>query len=75
MVSVSFLYDNMCRNNNKWCGLFLSTTVQTIDTYMTAFYINVYVLMFNLYITALVWFDGCVRAATLIADRLRIDYG
>ena len=41
---------------------------------MTAVCINVYMIMFNVYITALVCFHGCVRAATLTADRLWIDY-
>ena len=38
---------------------------------MTAVRINVYMVMFNVYITALD-FDGCARAATLITDGLRI---
>ena len=49
--------------------------MHTVDTYMAAVCINVYMIMFNVYITALVCFDGCVRAATLIADRLRIHHG
>ena len=33
---------------------------------------NVYMIMFNACIMALACFDGYVRAATLIADKLRI---
>ena len=39
---------------------------------MTAACTNVYMIMFNVYITALACFDGFVRAATLVAERLRI---
>ena len=35
---------------------------------MTAVSINVYMIMFNVYITALAYFDGYERAATLIND-------
>ena len=50
---------------------------------MTAICTNVHMIMFNVYITALVCFDGYARAATLIidivltliADRLRTNYG
>ena len=49
---------------------------------MTAVCINVYMIMFNLYIKALACFDGYARAAALIIDivlalvihRLRADY-
>ena len=43
-----------------------------VDTYMTTVCINVYMIMFNVYITALAYFDGYARAVTLITDRLRI---
>ena len=43
--------------------------IHTIDTYMTTVCINVLMIMFNVYITALC-FDGYARAATLITDRL-----
>ena len=48
--------------------------VMYVDTYMTAVCTNVYMIMFNVYITALGCFDGYVRAVTLIADRLRITF-
>ena len=40
--------------------------IHTVDTYMTAVCINVHMIMFNVYITALACFDGYTRAATLI---------
>ena len=46
--------------------------IQTVDTYMTAVFINIYIIMVNVGRTALACFDGYVRAANLIADRLRI---
>ena len=45
-----------------------------VDTYMTAVYINVFMIMFNLYTTAFACFDGYARAATLIADNSCSDY-
>ena len=48
--------------------------MHTVDTYMTAVCINVYMIKFNMYITALAGFDGYARAATVITDILRIDY-
>ena len=42
--------------------------IHIVDTYMTAVCINVYMIMFNVYITALAYFDGYARAATLIID-------
>ena len=42
--------------------------IHTVDTYIAAVCINVYVIMFNAYITALVCNDCCVKAVTLIAD-------
>ena len=42
--------------------------------YMIAVCISVYTIMFKVYITALACFDGYVRAATLIANRLRIAF-
>ena len=47
--------------------------MHTVD--MTAVCINVYMIIFNVYIMALACFDGCARAATLITDTLRIHYG
>ena len=45
--------------------------ILTVDTYMTAVCINVY--MINVHIMALD-FDGYARIATLNTDRLWIDY-
>ena len=45
--------------------------IHTVDTYKSAVYINVYMIMFNVYITDLACFDGYARAATLITDSLR----
>ena len=42
--------------------------IHTVYTYMIAVCINIYLIIFNVCITALVCFDGYVRAATLIAD-------
>ena len=44
--------------------------MHTVD--MTAVCINVYMIIFNVHLTVLACFDGYVRAATLIADRLWI---
>ena len=41
---------------------------------MTAACINVHMIMFNVYITALSCFDEYVRATTLIADNSCSDY-
>ena len=46
--------------------------MHTADTYMTAVSINVYMIMFNVYITALLCFHGYARNVTLITDRLWI---
>ena len=40
--------------------------MHTVDTYMTAVCINVYVIMVNGCITALACFEGYARVATLI---------
>ena len=48
--------------------------IHTVDTYMTAVCINVYMLMLNVYITALECFDVYARAATLIIDISYSDY-
>ena len=45
-----------------------------VDTYMTAVCINVYMIIFYVYITALTCFDGYARAATLITDSSCFDY-
>ena len=46
--------------------------MHTIDTCMIAVCIIVYMITFNVYITALALFEGYARAAVLITDRLRI---
>ena len=46
--------------------------MHTVDTYMTAACVIVYVIMFNVYVAALPCFDGYARAATLITNRLWI---
>ena len=43
-----------------------------VDTYMTAVCVNVYMIMFNVYIMALVCFDEFAKAETVITDRLQI---
>ena len=48
--------------------------IHTVDTHMTAVYINVYMIMFYVYINALACFDGYARAATLITDSSCSDY-
>ena len=48
--------------------------IRTVDTYMTATCINVYEIMFNVYITALACFDGYARAAALITDSSCSEY-
>ena len=48
--------------------------IHTVDTYVTAVYINVCMVMFNVYIMALARFDGYARAATLITDSSCSDY-
>ena len=48
--------------------------IHTLDTHMIAVYINVYMIMFNVCIMALECLDEYVRAPTLTAVRLRIDY-
>ena len=48
--------------------------IRTVDTYMTAVCINVYMITFSVYIKALACFDGYARATTLITDRLQMDY-
>ena len=40
----------------------------TVDTYMTAVCINVYMIIFNVHITGQTCFDGYARAETLITD-------
>ena len=53
--------------------------IHIVDTYMTAVCINVYMIMFNEYITALVCFDGYKKlqlwlliTLALISDKLQI---
>ena len=48
--------------------------MHTGDTYRTAVCIYVYMIPFNVYITALACFDGYARAATLITDSSYSDY-
>ena len=53
----------------------------TVDTYMTAVCINVYMITFNVHITVHACFDRYARATTLllalglITDRLWVDNG
>ena len=49
--------------------------IHTVDTHMTNVCINGYMIMFNVYITTLAYFDRYAKAATLITSRLRTDYG
>ena len=42
--------------------------IHTVDTCMTAVCINAYMIVLNVYITALACFDVFARAATLIID-------
>ena len=42
--------------------------IHTADTYTSAVCINVYMIMFNAYITALACFDGYTRPEILITD-------
>ena len=44
-----------------------------VDTYMTAVCINVYMIMFNVYIAALVCYKGYARAALLTTDTFFSD--
>ena len=48
--------------------------IHAVDTYMTAVCINVHLIMFNVYITALACFDGYARAATLITYSSSSDF-
>ena len=48
--------------------------IHPVDTCMTAVCINVLMIMFHVYITALVCFDGYGRAATLITYSSCYDY-
>ena len=48
--------------------------IHTVDTYVTAVCINVYMIMFNVYIMALVCFNEYARIATLITDIFYSDY-
>ena len=58
------------------CAYYICTLyyIHTVETCITAVYIHVYMIMFNVSITALACFDMHARAASLITDRLRIDY-
>ena len=49
--------------------------IHTVHIYMTSVSINVSMIMFKVYITALACFDRYAKAATLIISRLRTDYG
>ena len=48
--------------------------IRTVDTYMIADCINVYMIMFSVHITALACFDGYIKAATLITNSSCSDY-
>ena len=48
--------------------------LHTVDTYMTAAFTNVYMNMFNVYITAFACFDGYARAEILITYSSCSDY-
>ena len=48
--------------------------IHTVDTYMTVVCINVYMIMFNVHITAVACFDGHARTATQITDISCSDY-
>ena len=48
--------------------------IHSVDTYMTPVCINVYMIMFNVYIMTLACFDGYARAATLITDSSCSEY-
>ena len=48
--------------------------IHTVDTYMTAVCINVYMIMFNVYIIGLACFVGYARAAILITNSSCSDY-
>ena len=53
----------------------INTTIYiSVDTYMIAVCMNVYMIMTNICITALACFDEYVRAATLITDSSYSDY-
>ena len=45
-----------------------------VETYIYAVCINVYMIMFNVHLTALACFDGYAGAATLITDSSCSDY-
>ena len=61
--------------NEHVCALYTHIILHTYcRPYKTAIYINVYMIMFNVYIMALVCFDRYAKAATLITDSLRINY-
>ena len=48
--------------------------IHTADTYMTAVYINITLVMFKVYLTTLACFDGYAKAAILITDSSCSDY-
>ena len=48
--------------------------IHTVDTYITAVFINVYIISFIVYRMAVACFDGYARAATLITDSFCSDY-
>ena len=48
--------------------------IHTVDTYTTAVCINVYMIMFNVYITTLACFDEYARATILVIDSSCSDY-
>ena len=48
--------------------------IHTVDIYLTAVYINVYMIMIIVYTTAFACSDGYARTAILIADNSCFDY-
>ena len=48
--------------------------IHTVDTHMIAVYINIYMIMFNVYMMALMYSDVYARAATPITDSSCCDY-
>ena len=65
------IFSSECKCMRSMC-MHYTYYIHTVHTYMIAICINVYMIMFNVCIMALACFDGYVRTATLIADRLGI---
>ena len=54
--------------------IYIHYIIHTVDTYMTNVCIDVRIITFNMYRTALPSFDGYARAATLITCSSFSDY-